>query len=130
MTVRVFLVEDLAGMRALLLDLFKSIGRFQVMGTATTEAEAYLWLEQFPDLWDIAVVDLILAEGSGMNVIRRAKNARPDGRVVVLSGYASPGIREHCLALGAEAVFDKAETEKFIAWLDQVHQADREPPAA
>jgi len=111
-------------MRALLLDLFKSIGRFQVMGTATTEAEAYLWLQDFADRWDIAIVDLILAEGSGMNVIRRARSARPDGRVVVLSGYASPGIREHCLALGAEAVFDKARTEEFIAWLDEVNRSD------
>jgi two-component system, OmpR family, response regulator len=116
---RVFVVEDLPGMRALLIDLFQSAGPYQVMGTATTEAEANLWLDTFPDQWDLAVLDLILAQGSGMNVIARAKQRNPDGVVVVLSGYATPGIREHCMTLGAEAVFDKAATGEFVGWLDE-----------
>ena len=39
MTIRVFLVEDLPAMRDLLIDLFTSIGNYQVVGTSSTEAE-------------------------------------------------------------------------------------------
>jgi two-component system OmpR family response regulator len=117
---RVFLVEDFQGTRDLLLDLFSSTGRFQVVGTAGTEAEAKLWLEDFLDKWDLVVTDLVLAEGSGMEVVSRAKALKPEARVVVLSAYATEGIRKHCLNLGAEAVFDKGRTEEFVHWLDAV----------
>jgi DNA-binding NarL/FixJ family response regulator len=129
-TLRVFLVEDFHNMRDLLLDLFSSRGPFQVMGTAETEAEANLWLEEFSEHWDLLVTDLVLAQGSGMNVLARAKALKPQGRVVVLSGYATEGIQQHCLRLGAERVFDKADTPAFVEWLDQISAAPADAPSA
>jgi DNA-binding NarL/FixJ family response regulator len=115
---RVFLVEDLRGMRALLADLFATIGGLEIVDASTTEAEARLWLDEHPGAWDLAIIDLVLAEGSGMGVIPQARRrARPGAKVVVFSGYASPGIRAHCLSLGADAVFEKSETAQFIGWL-------------
>lgn len=115
---RVFLVEDLRGMRALLADLFATIGGLEIVDASTTEAEARLWLDEHPGAWDLAIIDLVLAEGSGMGVIPQARRrARPGAKVVVFSGYASPGIRSHCLSLGADAVFEKSETAQFIGWL-------------
>lgn len=114
---RVFLVEDLQRMRGLLGELFDSMGGFQVAGTASTEAEANLWLDEHPGGWDVAVIDLVLEQGAGMNVIRRCRNDPAGGSVVVFSSYATPGVRQHCLDLGADAVFDKSETGPFIAWL-------------
>jgi DNA-binding NarL/FixJ family response regulator len=113
---RVFLVEDLQRMRGLLADLFESIGGFMVIGAASTEAEANLWLDDHPGGWDVAVVDLVLEQGAGMNVIRKCKSDPDGGRVVVFSSYATPGVRQHCLELGADAVFDKGQTGEFIAW--------------
>jgi DNA-binding NarL/FixJ family response regulator len=113
---RVFLVEDLQRMRGLLGELFASIGGFRVVATASTEAEANLWLDEHPGGWDVAIVDLVLEQGAGMNVIRRCKADPQGGRVVVFSSYATPGVRQHCLDLGADAVFDKGETAQFIAW--------------
>lgn len=110
-------------MRDLLVDLFTSKGNFRVVGTASTEAEANLWLEEFNGRWDLAVVDLILAQGSGLGVVPRAKLLHPGGRVAVLTAFASPGIEQHLQRAGAERVFDKARTELFIDWLDQVGNA-------
>lgn len=123
MELRVFLVEDLHGMRLLLDDLFASMGQFRVVAAKRTEAEAYLWLEENPGGWDVAVVDLVLDEGTGINVVKRMKAAHPGGLVAVFSGYATGGVRQHCLALGADAVFDKTETAAFIAWLSRIGQA-------
>lgn len=117
MTLRVFLVEDLPQMRELLGELIRTIGGLRVVASAGTEAEAKLWLEDNPGAWDLAVVDLVLEQGSGMGVIARAKALTPHKRIVVFSSYITPGMRAHCLKLGAEAVFEKADTGGFIRWL-------------
>ena len=124
MELKVFLVEDLPRMRSLLGDVFSTIGGLSVVGAAGTEAEAKLWLEEHPGGWDVAVIDLVLDQGAGMEVIRRCKAEPGGGQVVVFSSYATPGVRQHCLDLGADAVFDKSETRGFISWFNAL--ADRE----
>lgn len=126
--VRVFLVEDLQRMRSLLDDLFSSMQGFRVVAAATTEAEANLWLDEHAGEWDLAIVDLVLDQGAGMNVIRRCKGDANGGRIVVFSSYATPGVRAHCLELGADAVFDKSETEGFIAWCGELGTRENSGP--
>jgi DNA-binding NarL/FixJ family response regulator len=126
--VRVFLVEDLLRMRSLLTDLFASIGGFAVVGTASTEAEAKLWLDDHPAGWDLAIIDLVLDQGAGMNVIIRCKAEPTGGRIAVFSSYATPGVRQHCLELGADAVFDKSETERFIGWCGDLTAGENSGP--
>jgi len=114
-TVRVFLVEDMKHMQAIVIDLLATIGDFHVVGLATTEAEAKLWLTENPGAWDLAVLDLVLDQGSGIPVVPRAREVRHDeGRIVVFSDYASGGIRAHCEKLGADAVFLKSESREFM----------------
>ena len=125
---RVFLVEDLQRMRGLLTDLFASIGGFKVVGMTSTEAEAKLWLEEHRGGWDLAVLDLVLDQGAGMNVIRTCKAEPNGGRVVVFSSYATPGVRQHCMELGADAIFDKGDTERFIAWCDDLASRENSGP--
>lgn len=118
MKLRVFVVEDLHNVQVLLNDLLVSRGAFEIVGSATTEAEANLWLEENRDGWDLLIADLILAQGSGISVVRRAVQSTKSGKVVVLSGFATEGIRKHLLELGVVRVFDKANTEEFVRWLD------------
>jgi DNA-binding NarL/FixJ family response regulator len=125
---RVFLVEDLQRMRNLLRELFDSIGGFTIVGTASTEAEANLWLDDHLGGWDVAVVDLVLEQGAGMNVIRRCKSDPQGGRVVVFSSYATAGVREHCVDLGADAVFDKGQTGEFIEWFGNMTDQENSGP--
>ena len=121
---RVFLVEDLQPMHGLMQDLLSFVGGVHVVATAGTEAEALDWLERNPGQWDLAIVDLVLAEGSGLDVIRKARQVRIDGSVVVFSSFLSAAVERHCMQLGADAVFEKSYTGPFIAWLNQrVHGA-------
>lgn len=125
---RVFLVEDLQRMRGLLADLFASMGGLQVVGSASTEAEARLWLDEHRNDWDVVVVDLVLEQGSGMEVIRSCRASPGAGKVVVFSSYATPGVRQHCIDLGADAVFDKSETSGFITWLNDLAARENSGP--
>ncbi len=108
MTTLLFLVEDTKPVRDALAQLLISRGDFEVAGVASTEAEANLWLEDNAGSWDLAIVDLILAEGTGMGVINKARRTHPNGHIVVFSDFATPGIIAHCRRLGAEAIFDKS----------------------
>lgn len=63
-----------------------------------------------------------------MNVIRRCKEAPEGGAAVVFSSYATPGVRQHCLQLGADAVFDKGESAGFIRWIDDLRSRENAGP--
>ena len=62
-----------------------------------------------PHDWQLLVVDLFLKEGSGLGVLRSCIEP-PSLRSasVVLSNYINADIRARCLALAADAVFDKS----------------------
>lgn len=117
MPVRLLLVEDLPQMQGVVLDLLATVGDFQLVRILSTEAEANLWIDENPGGWDLAVIDLILEQGTGLGVVARARNRQPASKVVVFSDYATEGIRKHCLKLGADAAFQKGEDlHAFLAY--------------
>jgi DNA-binding NarL/FixJ family response regulator len=125
------LVEDMKQVQALVAEMLASVGDFRVVHVTTTEAEAKLWLAENPGAWDLAIVDLVLDQGTGMAVIPRARAAagRTGARVVVFSDYASEGIRRHCEKLGADAVFLKSEVRDFMDYCAQLGGVDALTPA-
>lgn len=128
MEIRVFLVEDLKSTQRLMDELFSSLRSFRLAATVRTEAEAILWLEENPAEWDLAVIDLVLEQGTGMGIIGRAKAQPTAGKVVVFSSYASEGVRKHCLRLGADAVFDKSEAAEFIQYCLELAECENSGP--
>jgi DNA-binding NarL/FixJ family response regulator len=116
-SVRVFLVEDMVHMQGIVSDLLAGVGDFRLVGASATEAEAKLWLTEHVGAWDLSIIDLVLDQGSGMGVVAHARQTSPDsGKVVVFSDYASDGIRDHCLRLGADAVFMKSQMQEFMEY--------------
>lgn len=107
MAVDVLVVEDLKNIQSALAQMLQGLGDYRIAATVSTEAEALGWLELNPGAWGLAVIDLVLEQGSGMGVISRCRRTNPDGKVVVFSNFVTPGIRSHCLRLGADAAFDK-----------------------
>jgi DNA-binding NarL/FixJ family response regulator len=125
LAVDVFVVEDQRQMQSVLTDLLQSLGDFRIVGSATTEAEALAWLDQHAGSWRLAIIDLVLDQGTGINVIGRARlRGQQQASVAVLSGYVSTGIRRHCLKLGADAAFQKdADMGEFIAFCADLNAA-------
>ena len=112
--VRVFLVEDTSHLKGVIEDLLKSLGHFDIVGSAKTEAEAILWLSEHPQGWDLAVIDLVLEQGTGMGVIARTRGRPPQSKVLVFSDYVTEGIERYCLKLGADAAIAKSNPREFI----------------
>jgi DNA-binding NarL/FixJ family response regulator len=115
-TIRVLLVEDMKQVHGILAELLAGVGDFPLVHATATEAEAKLWLAEHPGAWDLAIIDLVLDQGSGFGVVAvAAEQARKHGgQIVVFSDYATDGIRAHCEKLGADAVFLKSEMREFM----------------
>ena len=117
MPVDVFLVEDLKTIQSAIEAMLQGLGSYRIVANAPTEAEALEWLEQNPLGWELAIIDLVLEQGSGMGVIRRCRRTAPGAKVVVFSNFVTPGIRQHCLHLGADAAFHKHDDlAAFADW--------------
>ena len=105
---RILLIEDSAALSRRLVDLLSEPGRISVTGQAASQAEALMRLREAS--YDVLVVDIELAEGNGVAVIRQVRQLYPPDAqpvVVVLTNYASDFVRDHCFAAGADYFLDK-----------------------
>ncbi len=86
MTVKVFLLDDHEIVRAGLRSLFESVEDFSVVGEAATAEEA---LDRIPPTRpDVAILDVRLPDGSGIEVCREIRSASPEVSCVMLTSYA------------------------------------------
>ena len=108
LALRIFLVEDNVIIRENLASALAELANTTLCGCADGEKAAVAWLQANPDDWDLAIVDVFLKEGNGIGVVAGVKHRRADQKAVVLTNYASSGVREQCLKLRADAVFDKS----------------------
>ena len=115
-----YLVEDNLTVLDNLVETLKEIADVKIAAHAATQAEAVRWLEMHDGQWHLAIVDLFLKQGSGLGVLAGCRNRASHQKIIVLSNYATPEIRERATALGADAIFDKStELDELIAYCIQ-----------
>lgn len=108
MALRVLLIEDSPALRTLLSGMIEDIDGIEIIGEVDAEDQALAVIEQYHP--DLAIIDLELNQGSGLNVLRQISAQREryqDLRAVVFSNHAHASVRERCRMLGAAAFFDK-----------------------
>ncbi len=105
---RVVIVEDSPIIRARLAESLAEIPNVEIVGEATTEADALALMRH--SRWDAAVLDLQLKQGTGLGVLKAlSENARPAStKIIVFTNYSFPQYRDRSLLLGADYFFDKA----------------------
>ena len=116
MPLPIVLAEDSAAIRESLIAALAEIADAEVIAVAETAAEAIAALTVHAAVWRLAILDLFLKQGHGLDVLRAVK-ARPEQRIFMVTNFATPDIRQRALAAGADAVFDKSTD------LDQLFQA-------
>jgi two-component system, OmpR family, response regulator len=108
MKYRAYIVEDSPTIRDNLIETLQELALVDAVGVAETEYEGKEWLAQNDGYWDLAIVDLFLKEGSGLNILEACRSRRPGQKMIVLSNHATNDVRWRCAQLGADAVFDKS----------------------
>jgi two-component system, OmpR family, response regulator len=125
MTFRAYIVEDNRTIRENLIETLQELAMIDPVGTAETEREGTKWLADHDGWWDLAIVDLFLKEGNGLNILEACRVRRPGQKMVVLSNHATRDVRWRCAQLGADAVFDKStELEELVDYCVSVRDDD------
>ena len=115
MALRIFLVEDNLLIRENLSSTLTEMVGAAFVGWAEGERDAIDWLCNDSNDWDLVIVDLFLKQGNGLGVVAACRSRASGKKLVVLTNYATPAVRERCMALGADAVFDKSnDIEKLV----------------
>src|SRR4051812_1321721 len=104
---RIVLVEDHRVTQELMRQWFSLLPGASIVHLATSSAGACEWLQEHRDGWDLAVIDLFLADGHGFDVLRQCRGRRPGQRAVLLTNYPRAPVREYARLAGADGVFDK-----------------------
>ena len=108
MPLRTFIIEDHPVIRANLIATLTELADIEVVGCLESETAAQAWLQQHPHDWDLGIVDLFLRDGTGLGVVAACQQRSSHQKVVLLSNFAISEVRQRCLQLGADAVFDKS----------------------
>ncbi|MCZ8255141.1 MAG: response regulator [Polaromonas sp.] len=117
MKMRTYLVEDNPTIRENLISTLEELAPVEAVGSSETEDEGAEWLTRHEAQWDLAIVDLFLKKGSGLQVLEACRKRKPRQKVVVFSNYATDEMRRRCAELGVDAVFDKStEIDCLLAY--------------
>jgi DNA-binding NarL/FixJ family response regulator len=109
---KIFLVDDHPLVREWLTNLIHQQPDFSVCGEAETAAQA---LEAIAKLKpDVAIVDISLKSGSGIELIKNIKALEPQVAVIVLSMHDEDLYAERALRAGARGYIMKRETAKKV----------------
>jgi DNA-binding NarL/FixJ family response regulator len=121
---KVFVVEDSAPVRERLIEMIAEIDGFEIVGQASTFNEAVSGIR-----WtrpDVAILDIQLAAGTGIDALAEVKREQPGLRAIVLTNYATPQHEKASVDAGAEYFLDKsADFEKIAGILDSM-KAERD----
>lgn len=113
---KVFVVEDSAVVGERLVEMITAIEGAVVVGVAQDEGSAVAGiLDTGPD---VAIFDIELREGSGIDVLAAVRKQLPGLTAIVLSNYSMPQYRRASVDAGADYFFDKVQDlEKLTAVL-------------
>jgi DNA-binding NarL/FixJ family response regulator len=127
---KTYIVEDSPVIRENLIATLEELGPIAVVGTAENEASAVGWLTTPSNDFDLVIVDIFLASGSGLGVLRAIHALQKRHKTVVLSNYATPDMRRKCLDLGADQVFDKShEIDALLLYCGALASSSTHPGA-
>jgi DNA-binding NarL/FixJ family response regulator len=119
---KVFLVEDSAAIRKRLVEMINEIEDVEVIGHADNYSDAVAGITASRP--DVAILDIKLAEGNGIDVLITVKRELPRVRAIMLSNYATPQHVKASSDAGAEYFLDKsAEFEQITEILQQMKGA-------
>ncbi len=97
--VRVFLLDDHEVVRRGLKDLLEGAGDLEVVGEASTAAEALARIP--PTRPDVAVLDVRLPDGNGVEVCREVRTRHPEIQCLILTSFSDDEALFQAIMAGA-----------------------------
>lgn len=112
----VFLVEDHASFRQTLALVFDMQPEFRTVGQAGSVAEAREALRGLPEGAEVAVVDLSLPDGEGIELIEDLRGKNPHCSVLLLTASVDRSDHARAVEAGAAGILHKsADVDEILA---------------
>jgi two-component system, NarL family, response regulator DevR len=113
---KVLIADDSEIVRERLAYLLGDVGGVEIVGQAEDAVEGKNLAEALRP--DVAILDVRMPRGSGVDVLRTLKRDNPAATVIILTNFIDPEARQLCMAQGADYFFDKSiEFEQAVAVL-------------
>ncbi len=110
---KVYIVEDAIVIRSRIVALLSMVEGCEITGMSAYADEAFEEICRIKP--DVVILDIRLKEGSGIDLLKRIKEKRPEITVAMLTNYAYSEYLNRCKEIGADYFFDKSqEFEKII----------------
>ena len=119
MGAHVLLVDDNTALAENLRLILEGTGGFETRVTMASDGQSAVSIAE-RDPFDVAIVDVKLPDGNGVDLLRRLRKACPQGEVVLLTGFATVDSAIAALSAGAFAFLLKSfRPEEVIATVEQ-----------
>jgi DNA-binding NarL/FixJ family response regulator len=113
-TLGVFIADDSATIRERLAELLSTVDGVTVVGQAADVPSAQSGIQSTRP--DVAIVDIQMPGGSGIDVLRNVKRGQPGGpSFIMYTNYGTSQYRKACADAGADFFFDKATDTRALA---------------
>ena len=109
--VKVLVADDEAIIQDVIEDILTNEGGAEVVGASTCE-EALQWARD--QAFDVVFVDVCLGDGDGVQLVRCIKEASPETRICMITGYRVEDQIADALAAGASGAIHKPFTVKEL----------------
>jgi two-component system response regulator DevR len=120
MMIRVLIVEDDALYRRVIVLLLERQPDIKVVGEAGSLSEARTMLEGV----DVAILDRVLPDGIGLELIERLREASPGVKVLVMSALEELANAQETLQAGADRVLSKiTSSDRVVATIRNLKAA-------
>jgi DNA-binding NarL/FixJ family response regulator len=109
----IFIVEDSPIVQGILTVELGRIEGVTICGIAREPAEAILSIQKSKP--DLVILDIVLYDGNGFEVLKKIRSEGSDVKVMILTNYSYQHYRVISREMGADLFFDKSiELEKAI----------------
>jgi DNA-binding NarL/FixJ family response regulator len=120
---KVLIADDSEIVRERLAYLLGDVEGVEIVGQAEDAVEGQDLAEALRP--DVAILDVRMPRGSGVDVLRSIKRDNPAATVIILTNFVDPEARALCMAQGADYFFDKSiEIDKAVAVLRDLSQTE------
>ena len=120
---KIFLVEDSPAICERLIEMIEEVGGHLVVGQAETQDDAIAGITA--SCPDVAIFDVKLARGNGIEALAEVKRRLPALHGIVMSNYTTPQHRQASIAAGAEHFLDKSADFERITEILSSYKSDK-----